>query len=99
MKKPERQHLDDVAQLGCIVCRNLELGETPAEIHHIRSGQGRKRASNFEVIPLCPHHHRNGGYGEAFHAGPQIWQKRFGPEEVLLKQTMIEVGQLRGVKV
>lgn len=99
MKKDERNYLDDVAQLGCIVCRNLELGETPAEIHHIRSGQGRKRASNFEVIPLCPHHHRNGGYGEAFHAGPQIWQKRFGPEEVLLKQTMIEVGQLRGMKV
>ncbi|WP_295802160.1 Ref family recombination enhancement nuclease [uncultured Microbulbifer sp.] len=92
MKKAESEHLDAVAALGCIVCRNLELGETPAEIHHIRSGQGRKRATHFEVIPLCPHHHRLGGYGEAFHAGPQIWQKRFGPEEVLLQQVRIELG-------
>lgn len=99
MTKAEKQHLDDVAQLGCIVCRNLGHGPTPAEVHHIRSGQGLKRASHYDTIPLCPYHHRIGGYGEAFHAGPEIWQRKYGPEIVLLKQTRIELRQLRELKV
>lgn len=99
MTKADLQHLDDVAQLGCIVCRNMDLGDTPAEIHHIRTGQGRKRASHNQVLPLCPHHHRTGGHGEAFHAGPRIWQGRFGAEEVLLQQVEIELRQLRAMKV
>ena len=40
MKKADSLHLSRVAALGCIVCRNQNLGETPAEIHHIRTGQG-----------------------------------------------------------
>ena len=55
MKKAERLYLGDVASMGCIVCRNSEWGESPAEIHHIRNGQGMsQRASNYETIPLCP---------------------------------------------
>lgn len=99
MKKAERQHMGDVAQLGCVVCRNLGHEDTPAELHHIRTGQGRKRATHYQVIPLCPHHHRTGGHGEAFHAGPRVWQLRFGREEVLLKQVEIEIRQLRAMKV
>ena len=33
--KKEVEHMDKVSQLGCIVCRNMGLGITPAEIHHI----------------------------------------------------------------
>lgn len=52
--KSEKLHLSRVAGLGCIVCKNLRLGETPAEIHHIRTGQGvGQRADNFKVIPLA----------------------------------------------
>jgi len=52
--KAERQHMDKVAQLGCIVCTNLGYYDSPAEIHHIGNGTMSKRASNLEVIPLCP---------------------------------------------
>lgn len=85
--KAEREHLSKVAEIGCIVCLNENYGQSPAEIHHIRSGQGMaQRASNYEVIPLCPIHHRNGGHGVAVHAGIETWQERFGTEVELLNQ-------------
>lgn len=28
-----------VAALGCVVCRNLGFGPTPAAVHHIHAGQ------------------------------------------------------------
>lgn len=59
MKKLERGHMDSVANLGCVLCKHLGHEGTPAEIHHIREGQGMsQRASNFLVVPLCPEHHR-----------------------------------------
>ena len=55
MNKAEKEHLSKVASVGCIVCRNLGFGESPAEIHHVRTGQGMgQRASNYKAIPLCP---------------------------------------------
>ena len=89
--KSEKAHLNAVANLGCIVCRNERLGQSPAEIHHIRNGQGMsQRASNYEVIPLCHSHHRTGGYGIAFHAGKKVFESKYGTERELLKQ----VGEL-----
>lgn len=84
-------HLGKVAALGCVVCRNLGYGETPAEIHHVRSGQGMKRASHYETIPLCHLHHRTGGYGVAFHAGEKAFEANFGNELDLLEQTWVEI--------
>lgn len=47
-----------VADLGCILCRVMGLGQTPAQLHHVREGQGMaQRASDWLVIPLCPDHH------------------------------------------
>jgi len=86
MTKIECQYLDHVARIGCIVCFH-QGQDTPAEIHHIRSGLGMsQRATNFRVLPLCPIHHRIGGRGTAFHAGRRTWETRFGSEEELLKQ-------------
>jgi hypothetical protein len=93
MTKAEREHLSRVAALGCIVCRQLGHGETPAELHHIRTGHGiAQRADNFSVIPLCHQHHRNGGHGVAIHAGRQTWQRIFGTEQQLLLQVQEELG-------
>jgi hypothetical protein len=48
-----------VAALGCILCRRLGHEGTPAELHHPRTGLGlSQRASDWDVIPLCPEHHR-----------------------------------------
>lgn len=87
MKKSEQKHMSRVADLGCIVCRNFGYGRSPAEIHHIRDGQGMsQRASTYEVLPLCQKHHRQSGYGVSFHDGPEVWQRKFGTERALLDQ-------------
>ena len=89
MNSEERRHIRRVIALGCIVCG------APAELHHIRSlaagsGTGLK-VTHFETIGLCPSHHRTGGYGIAFHAGPEIWEKTFGRQEDLLAQILKEL--------
>jgi len=54
-----KRHLARVAGLGCALCRRLGYGPTPAEVHHLREGQGMaQRASDFLTVPLCPEHHR-----------------------------------------
>lgn len=97
MTKSEKLHLERVAELGCIVCRNLNLGDSPAEIHHCSGGTGLSvRADNFHVIPLCHAHHRTGGHGVAIHAGRRTWEKNFGSEAQLLEQVNKELGGERG---
>ncbi len=55
---------------------------TPAEIHHLRNDVGVGQRSE-KVIPLCPTHHRLGGYGVAFHAGRGKFEEKYGTEEEL----------------
>lgn len=79
-----------VAALGCIVCRKLRLGATPAEVHHIREGTGKGRASHYETLPLCYLHHRG---ADGIHTiGTKAWHRRYGSERELL----VEVLQLLG---
>ena len=41
-----------------MLCRVTGLGETPAQVHHIRVGQGMaQRAQHWLTIPLCQPHH------------------------------------------
>lgn len=85
--KAEQQHLDRVASLGCCVYKNLGYPDSPAGIHHVRTGQGTsQRSSHFNTLPLCAAHHQTGGYGVAYHAGPEIWAKKYGTETELLIQ-------------
>ena len=44
-----------VRELGCVICRRLGYGETPASLHHIAKGSGLR--SKWSVCPLCPTHH------------------------------------------
>ena len=81
VKKADKQYLDKIASLGCIICTS------PAEIHHIRSGMGMgQRSPHSRVLPLCPAHHRTGGYGVAYHAGRGAWENNFGTELKLWEQ-------------
>ena len=80
MKKADQDYQDRVRALGCLIC------ERPASLHHVRAGVGKsQKASEREVLPLCPDHHQNGGWGVAFHAGKKTWQEIYGSEESLLK--------------
>lgn len=56
MTKEQKAHYDKVARQGCVLCRVLGYGETPAEIHHIRRNGGKR--DDAPVIGLCPEHHR-----------------------------------------
>lgn len=55
----EKRHMGRVAELGCVLCRHLGHGHSPAEVHHIREGAGMgQRSPHYLTIPLCPEHHR-----------------------------------------
>jgi predicted secreted protein len=69
-----KQWKGKVASLGCILCRHLDLGETPANLHHIREGVGMsQRASDWLVVPLYREHHqgKTGVHGAQFY---QLWK-------------------------
>jgi len=88
-----KAHLARVAALGCVVCRNEGLGETPAQAHHINCGTMGRKASDFETIPLCPTHHQYSGHGHiAVHDGLESFEARYGSERELLAQVLIELG-------
>lgn len=80
-----------VASMGCILCRHLDLGETPATLHHVREGQGMsQRASDWLVVPLCRFHHVDPKMG--IH-GAEFYQ-RFKMDELdLLAMTIQEAMQ------
>ena len=92
--KDEQKHLNTIAALGCVVCRNENLGETPPEIHHRRSGYGvSEKAPHVEAIPLCHWHHRIADGTTKFeghisyHVSPERFEDRYGTENALLDQT------------
>jgi len=59
MTKDEKQHLNKVAAIGCVLCHLQGTPGSPSEIHHPRKGTGMgQRASHYDAIPLCPEHHR-----------------------------------------
>lgn len=78
-----------VAAIGCILCRHLDLGETPAMLHHVREGQGMsQRASDWLVVPLCREHHQ----GKTGIHGSEFYQ-RFKMDELDLLALTIEAVQ------
>lgn len=78
----EQAHMGRVAGLGCLLCG------APAEVHHLREGQGMaQRASNWLTVPLCPEHHR--GATGLHGLGERGFARRYRLEELdLLAQTI-----------
>lgn len=78
-----------VAAVGCILCRHLDLGQTPANLHHVREGQGlSQRASDYLVIPLCKEHHQ--GASGLHGLGTQRFYYRYKLDELDLLAMTIE---------
>lgn len=91
--KEEREWMNTIQQLGCIVCRVHFNAETPAEIHHL-SGKTDEDA-HFKTIPLCHPHHRGGSGTGPFlsrHPYKRRWEERFGTEEELWLKVVELVG-------
>lgn len=84
---PERKHMARVADLGCAVCWRMGILSGPSELHHPRRGTGMgQRASDFDVIPLCPEHHR--GSTGLHGLGTKGFAKAYGFDEAdLLAET------------
>jgi hypothetical protein len=56
-KRSEKIALNQIAELGCILCSEvLGIEGSAAELHHVRRF-GTKRATS-PILPLCPEHHR-----------------------------------------
>ena len=78
----EKRHMDRVAALGCLLCGQ------PAQLHHVREGQGMsQRASNFLVVPLCPEHHQ--GASGLHGLGSRGFERRYRMDEMDLLALVI----------
>lgn len=84
----EREWMDAITQLGCIVCR-LEFGvSSPSEVHHL---EGKVKAGgHLLTIPLCYNHHR-GGMATPMcvsrHPYKAQFEARYGTEKYLHDET------------
>ena len=84
-----KRHKTRVAALGCILCRHLGYGQTPAQLHHVREGQGMsQRAADTLVIPLCPEHHQ--GASGLHGLGAREFERRYKTTELDLLAKTIE---------
>ena len=85
MTKAQKAHYNQMARLGCSLCRFvLGYKDTPAELHHIRRAGIRNDAP---VIPLCPEHHR--GNTGIHGMGRKAFERHYGlSEEDLLEKCL-----------
>jgi hypothetical protein len=91
--KHEKNALNKIAELGCILCSEV-LGiesRSPAELHHVRRF-GAVRATS-PILPLCPEHHRNGN--DSLHRlGVKGFEKKWGIScEELLERVSQKLGK------
>lgn len=88
----EKKHMGRVAELGCAVCRRMGYPGTQAELHHLRAGTGMaRRASHWDVLPLCVEHHR--GKTGIHGMGTRAFVRHYGITE---QELVDEVYQLLG---
>lgn len=80
------RHLERVAELGCILCKHLGRGYSPAQVHHLFDPSQR---SDWLVAPLCPACHQgpNGFHGLG---GERPFRARYKLGEVELLGMTIE---------
>ena len=95
--REEKIWMDQITQIGCIVCLKLWDLQTPAEVHHI---QGKTRpGSHLMTIPLCYAHHRAGkdmGMLTSRHPNKHRFEERYGTEAELYELTKRKVEEQFG---
>lgn len=94
MSKPantrEREYMGRVAALGCFMCHHIGYGHQPAQVHHLREGQGgAQRASHFLTVPLCDRHHSNSS-PDGIHGQRKAW-KLHGVDEIHALEWTLEM--------
>jgi len=85
----EKQYMGRVAALGCYLCRYLGYGATPAQVHHLREGQGMsQRSSAWLTVPLCDAHHANSS-PDGIHGQRRAWKLASVDEMDALSDTIM----------
>lgn len=80
-----KRHMGRVAELGCILCRHLGYGYSPAQVHHLFDAAAR---SDFLTAPLCPEHHQG---ATGFHGlGQRAFERTYKLTEADLLAMTIE---------
>jgi len=88
MTREETAWCDRVQQLGCIACYVENVGDTPCEIHHLKTGG--RRIDHLHSIGLCyPHHrsHRNDSAVTSVHPWTRAFEARYGKQAELWELT------------
>ena len=53
-----RRWMGLVARVDCVLCTRMGVSGSPAQVHHLKFGQGASdRASDALALALCPEHH------------------------------------------
>lgn len=94
--KEEKEWLDAITSLGCIVCY-LGLGVfTEASPHHITGKT--KPGAHMKTIPLCGRHHQISGLGYVSRHGDgkARFEAAYRSEEYLLEMTAKAIGSDNG---
>lgn len=89
----EKAHMGRIACLPCCVSDANCRGHI--EVHHI-TGHGKsqnEKNSDFETLPLCQAHHRQGNHGIALHAGVETWEANYGTQAYHLQVTRLVLAQ------
>jgi hypothetical protein len=95
--KLEREWMDAITDLGCIVCLLKGWGYVPAAVHHLKNGN--RRLGHLFSIPLCdPGHHQNAlaESGEiSRHPNKARFEAAYGTEEELLEKVrrLVKLGR------
>ena len=85
--KEEREWMNAIRELGCIVCLLEWDMTTPPEIHHIAGKT--KPGTHMLTIPLCKEHHRGQRDDQictSRHPWKQRFEERYGSELELLNE-------------
>ncbi len=94
--KAEKAYMGRVAELNCVLCELLHRPGTPAEVHHIREGQGgAQRAQDYLTIPLCPSCHRG---SRGIHGDHRLLQQAKVDEMDLLSITIEKLNRPPGYR-
>lgn len=99
----EREWMDQITQIGCVVCLLFHSAPgTPGCPHHLLD-EGGRRIGHLNTICLCdPGHHQNAPKASgkvSRHPNKAIFENTYGSEESLLDKMRELVRQRFGVRV
>ena len=93
----ERDWMDAICRIGCVVCYDMGYPGTPGVPHHLLSGG--RRIGHLSTICLCdPGHHQNPPAGSrkiARHPTKARFEAAYGTEQALLERTRQLVARSR----